>query len=384
MKPISVYVHWPFCLSLCPYCDFNSHLAEDIDPNQWLGAYGKELEHYRENLDNKEVKSIFFGGGTPSLMSPLIVEGIINKIAKLAKIADNCEITLEANPTSFEAEKFKQFRFAGVNRVSIGVQSFNDADLAFLGRKHSGTEAIAAINQAAEIFPRFSFDLIYARPRQSLESWRSELETALNLAHGHLSLYQLTIEKGTPFFAMARNKAFILPDSDQTAQLYEFTCDFLASKGYGRYEISNYAFLGEESMHNLAYWHYNEYLGIGAGAHSRIYTQDHIEAIMTFHKPAKWLGEIERVGHAKQQQIILTQDEVIEELIMMVTRLASGINDGRLQMLTGKTLSDVLDHKTLASYQKEGFLVFENDNLRLTDKGLIVHNYIVPRLLVAP
>lgn len=385
MSSISLYIHWPFCLSLCPYCDFNSHIGANIDHKKWLKAYATEIEHFASIIKNKKVKSIFFGGGTPSLMQPFVVEGIIDKISSLGQISETCEITLEANPTSFETGKFKQFKTAGVNRVSLGVQSFDPASLTMLGRKHSAKEAIKAIEEASKIFNRYSFDLIYARPKQDLASWQEELKFALTLTSGHISLYQLTIEKGTPFFNLHRANKLQLPANDLAANLYEWTNHFLASHGYNRYEISNYAHIGEECVHNLCYWNYDEYIGIGPGAHSRLHKKAQsgmdVSAIMMYHKPDKWLESVTNRGNGIQTNLTLARSEVIEELIMMGSRLEKGIDEQSLQRLLNASFKDVLNQEILKHYVDNGFVLFDNNVLRLSDSGLLLHNYLVPRMI---
>ncbi|MFK7967771.1 MAG: radical SAM family heme chaperone HemW [Rickettsiaceae bacterium] len=381
IKPISIYIHWPFCLSLCPYCDFNSHVANTIDHNRWLKAYKTELGHFAPMIKNKEVKSIFFGGGTPSLMQPLVVQGIIDKIASIGTISDSCEITLEANPTSYETNKFKQFKSAGINRVSLGVQSFNEKDLSVLGRKHSSQEAISAINSASNIFSRYSFDLIYARPDQTLKKWQEELKFALTLAKSHISLYQLTIEKGTPFFNLFRSNKLLLPSNDDAAELYEWTGGFLKENNYNRYEISNYSKSNEECIHNLCYWNYNEYIGIGPGAHSRIHSKASVSAIMMHHKPDKWLDAVESNGHAIQNNTILSTDEIIEELIMMGTRLAHGIKEESVEKLLNLKFKDILNLNILKQYISKQLVSIDNNVLKLSDSGLLLHNYLIARLI---
>ena len=381
IKPISIYIHWPFCLSLCPYCDFNSHIASNIDHSRWLKAYEKELEYFASTIKNKEVKSIFFGGGTPSLMQPFVVQGIIDKIASLGIMSASCEITLEANPTSFETDKFKQFKSAGINRVSIGVQSFNEKDLSVLGRKHSGQEAINAIESAGNIFRKYSFDLIYARPEQTLEKWQEELKFALTLANGHISLYQLTIEKGTAFFNLYRSNQLLLPSNDDAAELYEWTGNFLKENNYNRYEISNYSKTKEECIHNLCYWNYGEYIGIGPGAHGRIHNESGVSALMMHHKPNKWLDSVESKGSGIQNNVNLSTDEIIEELIMMGTRLADGIKEESLQKLLNLKFIDILDQDTLRYYIINQLVSIDNNILKLSDSGLLLHNYVIARLI---
>ena len=381
MKNIAIYIHWPFCLSLCPYCDFNSHIADSIDIEVWTKAYSKEIELYRHKIKNRFISSIFFGGGTPSLMPPKLVGAIINKLASIFLIDQTTEVTLEANPTSVEAQKFIDFKSSGINRISIGVQSLRQADLQFLGREHNVTEAISAIELARQTFDRYSFDLIYARPNQSLKQWQEELRDTIKLAGGHISLYQLTIEKGTAFYKKHRDGEFNLPDNDIAADMYNFTNEYLQGYGYHRYEISNYAKSGQECKHNLSYWHYDEYIGIGPGAHSR--TQDpEMKAIMNIHNPNKWLNSIEANGHGVQKNESLSNKEITEEILMMGLRLKAGINEKRLYELTHNLFKDILDKNNLEKYINSGFVSFTDNILKLTDKGLLMHNYLVPRLIV--
>lgn len=378
---LSIYIHWPFCLSKCPYCDFNSHIANSIDDGNWLKSYEKEIEYFKDIIQNKYIKSIFFGGGTPSLMNPKIVEGIINKISEFARIDKQTEITLEANPTSFETEKFKAFKAAGINRVSIGVQSLREDDLKKLGRTHDSLQAIKTIESANKIFPRVSFDLIYARSSQELKDWQQELKQAMELVTGHISLYQLTIEKGTPFYKLFHDGNLILPSSDIAAEMYEWTNDYLESQNYFRYEISNYAKVGQECVHNLTYWNYNYYLGIGPGAHSRIIENpSSVSAIMMWHKPEKWLEVVNNKNNGIQTNSKLTKQEIIEEILMMGLRLKNGINISALEQKIDAKLENILNISSLNHYQ-ELDLIRLDENLYLTDKGLMLHSYIVPRLL---
>lgn len=381
MQSISIYIHWPFCLSLCPYCDFNSYIGGKVDHDRWLEVFKIELAHFAPIIRGKEVKSIFFGGGTPSLMQAYVVEGIIDKIAELGILSESCEITLEANPTSFEIGKFREFKAAGVNRVSLGVQALNAEDLLLLGRKHSSTEAIKAIKSASKIFERYSFDLIYARPNQTLIAWKRELKEALELANGHISLYQLTIEKGTPFFGLVRNGKLLLPPEEISACMYEWTTEYLQENDYNRYEISNYATKEEECKHNLCYWNYEEYIGIGAGAHSRIHNESGITAVMTYHQPEKWLQSIEKCGHAIQRAVNLSRSEILQECVMMGTRLPEGIREQKLQELLQLGFADILDMDVLDYYISNEIVSLSDGRLRLLDKGLLLHNYVIPKLI---
>lgn len=381
-SPLSIYIHWPFCLSLCPYCDFNSHINSSIDHLLWQGAYKKEILFYQEKIKDRYIKSIFFGGGTPSLMEPKTIEGIIELIASIGVVDEETEITIEANPTSYEAAKFHDFKAAGVNRVSIGVQSILDERLAFLGRKHSAKEALKALESAAGLFDRFSFDLIYATPNQQLSSWNSELQEALKFATGHLSLYQLTIEKGTPFYNLYR-KGQLVPIVDEVAgNMYELTNDILSENGYNAYEISNYALINHECKHNLCYWQYDEYLGIGPGAHGRTHRANgDISAVMMIHNPQKWLEQVYVLDHGIQKENVLSKREIIEEILMMGLRLKQGLSIKKFKELTGQEIQNILDQDFFALIKKKGLIEFEDDRLKLTERGFLLHSYLVPRLI---
>lgn len=381
MNHLSIYIHWPFCLSKCPYCDFNSHVSEKVEHDIWLKSYERELEYFKDHINNKYIKSIFFGGGTPSLMKPYVVDGIIQKIASLGTVDKQTEITLETNPTSFEASKFQDFKVAGVNRISIGVQSLVEEDLKALGRQHDKKQAIQTIEKANSLFERVSFDLIYARSNQALDNWQKELIEAMQMASGHISLYQLTIEKGTLFYKLFNEGNLVIPESDLAADMYEWTNSYLKSKGYNRYEISNYATPNNECRHNLAYWQYDNYLGIGPGAHSRINIANNLHSIMMWHKPDKWLQTVNDLGVGAQNINQLSKAEMIEEMLMMGLRLEKGINVDIMQKRIGKKLSEILDTDKVDYYQKLGLVAKNIDNnLRLTSKGLMMHSYIVPRL----
>jgi len=331
-----IYVHWPFCASKCPYCDFNSHVrAGGIDEARFLAAYQRELAHWATMRREPTVHSVFFGGGTPSLMSATTVGTILDTIARHWRIAPDAEITLEANPSSVEAARFRAYRAAGVNRVSLGVQSFDDAQLKALGRLHSATEAKAGIAVARETFERFSFDLIYARPRQTPEDWRRELGQALDLAGRHLSLYQLTIEPETPFAQLHAAGKLAVPDPDAALALYEITQEMTERAGLPAYEISNHAAPGEESRHNLLYWRYGEYVGVGAGAHGRLILDGRRHAIVTEKQPERWLERVEKTGHGAIEITPLSAAEQADEALLMGLRLAEGLDLDRLAAVGG-------------------------------------------------
>ena len=382
MKPISIYIHWPFCLSLCPYCDFNSHVSNFINHNTWLEAYKKELSYFADRIAQRPVRSIFFGGGTPSLMEPNTILGIIAAISDIAIVDKNTEITLEANPTSYELEKFKEFKAAGINRVSIGVQSLRNERLQSLGRKHSAQNALDAIKSAATLFDKYSFDLMYATQNQDLKTWQDELKEAMKFAGGHISLYQLTIEKGTPFFKLYKDKKLILPSNDEAADMYEWTNEYLQQNQYKRYEISNYALRGHECLHNLCYWNYDEYIGIGPGAHSRLHNKEGIVALMMANKPNTWLDKVNELGHGIQTKTQLSKIETIEEVLMMGTRLQAGIVEEKFQEITGKKFLDSLNINVIEQLRHQNFVTMSAGQIKLSEKGLLLHSYIVPRMLL--
>ncbi len=337
-----IYVHWPFCASKCPYCDFNSHVrAGGIDEARFLEAYLRELEHWATALaPGRRVGSIFFGGGTPSLMSPGTVGAILEAIARHWTVDAQAEITLEANPSSVEAGRFRGYRAAGVNRVSLGVQSLEDNELKALGRLHTSEEARAAVEIARRTFDRFSFDLIYARPGQTMDAWRVELEEALALAGAHLSLYQLTIEQGTPFAELNARGKLVVPDGETARAFYELTQEATERAGLPAYEVSNHAAPGEESRHNLLYWRYGEYAGIGAGAHGRIVARGARQATVTERNPERWAALVEANGHGIIETTALTRTEEADEALLMGLRLAEGIRLDRFAELTGHVPQD--------------------------------------------
>lgn len=375
---LAIYIHWPFCKSKCPYCDFNSHVSEAIDHNQWKQAYIKEISHYARKFDNRNVTSIFFGGGTPSLMRPEVVEEIINAITKYWKISSQIEITLEANPTSVEVEKLRAIKAAGVNRISMGVQSFNDKNLKFLGRGHSSEEAKSALREVRRIYDNYSFDIIYALPGQSLDELNSEIKTALSLSANHLSLYQLTIEKGTPFFADHASGKFILPDEDMSTQMYELVESSLSKVGLENYEVSNYAKPGFESRHNLTYWRYGEFLGIGPGAHGRLRRSTNIEATVNIHKPEKWLSSVLEKGSGVQKRDEIDSQSVLEEFLIMGLRLKSGISNDNFINEIGSRPEEVLDFSSL---RKHGLIEADELGFRATKSGRLVLNSVIAKLL---
>ncbi|TXN23825.1 radical SAM family heme chaperone HemW [Methylobacterium sp. WL9] len=334
-----IYLHWPFCASKCPYCDFNSHVRyAPVDEVRFLAAFKAEIAHTAARTPGRTVSSIFLGGGTPSLMKPETVAGLLDAVAAAWGTTPDVEITLEANPTSVEAGRFRGYRAAGVNRVSLGVQALNDPDLKALGRLHSVAEALAAVETAAAHFERYSFDLIYARPRQTPGAWRAELTEAIAHAAEHLSLYQLTIEPGTPFFGLAKAGRLVPPDDDASRALYDVTQEVCDRAGLSAYEISNHARPGAQSRHNLLYWRYGEYAGIGPGAHGRLVLPKGRTGTVTEKAPEAWLARVERDGHGIVETEALTPDAQGDEYLMMGLRLAEGIDPDRYAILKGRAL----------------------------------------------
>nr|WP_316651873.1 radical SAM family heme chaperone HemW [uncultured Gellertiella sp.] len=373
-----LYVHWPFCAAKCPYCDFNSHVRhQQVDQPRFVAAFLKEMETMRGLSGPRTVTSIFMGGGTPSLMLPETVDAILNGIARFWHVPEGIEITMEANPSSVEAERFHGYRAAGVNRLSLGVQALNDPDLKFLGRLHDVGQALTAIRLAREIFPRMSFDLIYARPGQTIEAWESELKQAISCAVDHLSLYQLTIEEGTPFFGLHKAKKFTLPDGEESALLYEATQEITAAHGLPAYEVSNHARPGAESRHNLTYWRYGDYAGIGPGAHGRLTIGRDKLATATEKHPENWLARVEEQGHGILDEERLGHEEQADELLLMGLRLKEGIDLVRWQQLSGRE-PDPDREQFLISH---GFLErLGNSRLRCTPSGMLILDSVVADL----
>lgn len=361
---LGVYVHWPFCLSKCPYCDFNSHVRHaDVDEARFVRAYAAEIAATAARVGARTVSSIFFGGGTPSLMQPETIAAILDAIGCHWTVASNVEVTLEANPTSVEAERFRGYRDAGVNRVSLGVQALNDTALAELGRLHTAQEAIDAVAVARAIFQRYSFDLIYARPRQTPEEWASELKRAIAEAAEHLSLYQLTIEPETPFFALHAAGKLVVPDSDLARTLYDATQDICAAAGLPAYEISNHARPGAECRHNLLYWRGDDYAGVGPGAHGRLTIDGRRCATATEKRPEAWLIRVEANGHGLIVDDVLTREETADEFLLMGLRLAEGIDPDRYAALAGRAL----DARRVSMLNAEGAVeITKNGRLRVT------------------
>ncbi|MDB5588733.1 MAG: coproporphyrinogen oxidase [Devosia sp.] len=373
-----VYVHWPFCASKCPYCDFNSHVHRGpFDEQAYVAAYEREIAHAASLTPGRVVQSIFFGGGTPSLMSPWAVESIINSITKHWTVEPKAEITLEANPTSVEVERFKGFRSAGINRVSLGVQSLRDKPLADLGRRHTVDEAIAAVRIGQSVFDRSSFDLIYGRPNQTLDDWEDELKEGLWLAQGHISLYMLTIEQGTRYFDLHKAGKLIMPNEDLAADFYELTQELTAQAGMPAYEISNHARPGQESEHNLLYWRYGEYAGIGPGAHGRLLINNQRHATATEKMPFDWQKKVVTNGHGLVTDDVLTWEEQGDEFLVMGLRLREGISPQRFTALSGRKINQ----RQIDDLKGYGFVeTLPNGNIRVTDRGWPVLDAVVADL----
>jgi putative oxygen-independent coproporphyrinogen III oxidase len=376
--PFGVYIHWPFCLSKCPYCDFNSHVRQAaIEEPRYVKAFAAEIAATAVRVPGRTVSTIFFGGGTPSLMQPATVAAILDAVGRHWTVAPDVEVTLEANPTSVEATRFRGYRAAGVNRVSLGVQSLDDAILKQLGRLHTAREALDAVAVARSIFARYSFDLIYARPGQTVAAWRAELARALAEAAEHLSLYQLTIEPDTPFAALHAGGKLVLPDDDLGRDLYDLTLDQCAAAGLPAYEVSNHARRGAECRHNLVYWRYGEYAGIGPGAHGRLVVDGTRRATATEKRPEGWLAQVEARGHGVTVDDALTRVEQADELLLMGLRLAEGIDPTRYAALAGRPL----ELERIAALTGHGFVETTPDGrLRVTRSGFPVLDAVVADL----
>lgn len=380
---MGLYVHWPFCLAKCPYCDFNSHVRTKIDQGRWEAALVRELDHFADRLPGRKLRSIFFGGGTPSLMAPETVATVISRAEARWGFEPDIEITLEANPTSVEAAKLAGFRAAGVNRVSLGVQALRNDALKALGREHSVAEALAAVKLAMSLFDRVSFDLIYAREGQTLPEWRQELAEALDLAAGHLSLYQLTIEQGTAFWNAYQRGQLKVPDEDLAADLFDLTQEMTKAAGMPAYETSNHAVAGQESRHNLVYWRYQDFVGIGPGAHGRISYPDANLATAQSRKPEVWLDAVEAQGHATETAEKLDQRTRAEEMLMMGLRLREGISEARFMARIGRPVDDFIHAPALADLIDRGLVARRAGILGVTAKGQPLLNAITGRLLAS-
>lgn len=374
-----VYLHWPFCAAKCPYCDFNSHVRhKPVEQADYVKAFLAEMKHMRALSGPREVTSVFIGGGTPSLMEPRTVQALLDGVAQFWGLPDGIEITMEANPSSADAARFQGYRHAGVNRLSLGVQALNDNDLKFLGRLHNVDEAKQAIGLARETFPRLSFDLIYARPKQTLSAWENELQEAISYAADHLSLYQLTIEDGTPFKALHAAGKFSVPEDGTAADLYALTQDVTANAGLPTYEVSNHATPGAESRHNLTYWRYGDYAGIGPGAHGRLVQSDGTKLVTITEKhPETWLSQVGQSGHGIVEIEELDTNSQGDEMLIMGLRLVEGLDVARFEALTGKTLNQ----QKLDPLMGDGLLeTVSNTRLHATPEGRMVLNSLVAEL----
>ena len=378
---LALYIHWPFCLSRCPYCDFNAHVREVIPQTRFRHALRRELAWEANRLGRRRLTSVFFGGGTPSLMEPETVALLLDDARTLFDASADIEITLEANPTSVEMGRLSGFRDAGVNRISMGIQSLEPDSLRMLGRRHTADQAIQALEIARRIFPRLSFDLIYARPEQTETAWRAELRRALDLAADHLSLYQLTVEPGTNFEALHRRGELVLPDDDRAAALYEATAEEAARFGLLSYEISNYAKPGAESRHNLAYWRYQDYAGVGPGAHGRISLDSQLRATRRHRAPEIWAERVERDGHGTVEETPVARNDLSREMLLMGLRLAEGVESGWFRARTGHALVSALDPGTLLDAREAGYLVWRGTRLVATQEGRRRLDALLPRLL---
>jgi oxygen-independent coproporphyrinogen-3 oxidase len=368
-----IYIHWPFCAAKCPYCDFNSHVTRSVDHSAWRDAYLEEIRRAAKQTPGRVVHTVFFGGGTPSLMEPWVVADIIDAIRKHWPTANDMEITLEANPGSVEAQRFADFRSGGVNRISMGIQALNDEDLRRLGRIHTADEARAAFDIARKTFERVSFDLIYGRQKQTLQAWESELKQALNMAIDHLSLYQLTIEQGTAFGDRYNaGKLSGLPDEDRAADMFTLTRDICADFGMPAYEVSNHARDGAQSRHNLIYWRYGDYIGIGPGAHGRITAEGKRYATEAPSNPKRWLEELRQLP-----AIALTDKDQANEFLLMGLRLSEGVDLSRFETLSGRSVAT----DTLKNLSELGLLDQRSQRIFVTEQGVSVLNGVLRELL---
>ena len=369
-KDLSLYIHWPFCLSKCPYCDFNSHVVNKIDQSVWREGLLTEMKTLAKYTEDRKLKSVFFGGGTPSLMEPQIVADIISEAKKIWRTDNLLEISLEANPSSVEAKKLYLFNQAGINRISLGIQSFNDITLRFLGREHNAADSKRALEIAKKTFQNVSFDMIYATPEQTTQDWALEIKQAIEFSSNHLSVYQLTIERGTAFFQKHRKKEFEMLDGETLADLYEFTQDKLGSAGLENYEISNHAKPSFECVHNLQYWKMKDYLGIGAGAHSRITDKEGMRwAFRTHRAPNKWLSETKTYGHAITEKVCLSLEDQIFETFMMGLRLKTGVSTADFKGTFKKSIEEIFSGDTLKILLDEQLVELDNESFRATALG---------------
>ncbi len=376
-----IYIHWPYCESKCPYCDFNSHVRDAVEQDRWLSAYLTELDSALTFYGKINIDTVFFGGGTPSLMEPYLVESILQGIKSRFGFQENVEITLEANPSSSEVSKFKSLYKAGINRLSLGVQSFDDEALKFLGRKHDANIARDALSAALEVFPRTSFDLIYSLPGQSNSSLKKELSEALSYGAKHISAYQLTLETGTPFFYLAQRGKLKLPRDEVAADQYEIVQDLFYKAGLKSYEISNYAILGEECRHNLLYWRSLDWIGVGPGAHGRKTSKKGRIATTQHRSPEQWISAVESGFSGIESSVYLKKNEIYEEFLLMGLRLKEGIEDSKFQALTGTGIEESFG-KILFEFVKAGLLEWDGKRLSASDSGRLVLDALVSKLSI--
>jgi putative oxygen-independent coproporphyrinogen III oxidase len=376
-QAFGIYIHWPFCKAKCPYCDFNSHVRHQaVDTMSFAQGLICELQWFERATQARTVTSIFFGGGTPSLMQPADVAAVLDEIARLWPVSSHVEITMEANPTSVEAENFRGYRSAGVNRVSVGVQALNQNDLKSLGRQHTPEEALKAFRLAAQVFPRVSFDLIYSRPGQSLATWREELTRALGEQQGHMSLYQLTIEPGTAYFDLYARGALVVPSEDQATDMFELTQELTEKAGLAAYEVSNHAKVGQESRHNLLYWRYGEYVGVGPGAHARIGGAENRRAIAMEKYPETWRALVAERGQGIVEDVKVGLKEQASEYLIMGLRISEGIDLARYEKLNGQTM----DPNKIAGLKSLGLIRRQGDRLMATQQGRALLNALISEL----
>ena len=392
-RKLGLYIHWPYCKKKCPYCDFNSHVRASVDYDRMADAYVQELQFMGEKTKNRTLHSIYFGGGTPSTMPPEITARLIDTARALWGTSNDIEITLEANPTSVEMEKLSGFKNAGINRISLGVQALDDTALHELGREHSARDALVAVEEVQSLFSRANFDLIYARPKQSVQAWLSELETALHYIRGHISLYQLTIEPNTEYYHRWKKGEIVLPDEDRAESLFTTTNDLLKSHDLHAYEVSNYAHHGDESRHNLLYWRYDDYIGVGPGAHGRLTindahgritdSNDKKTATVCISLPEKWVASVEQNGHGMDMQMVDRAGR-LDELMLMGLRLSEGVPESRLIRETGQGF-ETLNMGRLETLLDEKLLIMDNaqnnKRLRTTDAGRLRLNAVLEYLL---
>lgn len=376
-----LYIHWPFCLSKCPYCDFNSHVRTSVDWQEWFACLKTEMNFYGNQTWGRRLTSIFFGGGTPSLMPARMIEGLVKTAQKYWKFDDEIEITLEANPSSVESQKFFDYRQSGINRLSIGIQSLNDKDLKFLGRHHDSKQAIQAIEMAAKHFEKYSFDLIYALPHQLLSAWQQELKQAIAFAGSHLSLYQLTVEPGTVFEKNYKDGLWPMPDPELSADFYQWTNQFMRGQGFDHYEISNYAKSNAQCRHNLTYWRYQDYIGIGPGAHGRMKLNQQKYASFQLKVPETWQYHLLKHGHGTKDFYPLSPLEQRMEAVLMGLRLAEGIDLTLTTHEIGINLLETLSSKALQELQTQQLLTVSATKLQATELGRLKLNALIEYLL---